>query len=441
MHLTVFKRNLTSCAAGLIVATIGMSVANATDLQETYELAQTYDATIKAAEYDYESAIQRLPLARSAFKPQLNASFDAERTDQNHDDFGAFDGLQLSLSLRQSLFNRENGAIVSQAKLGVRQAEAQLLAQKQNLILRTANTYFDVLRAKVEVQFSSSELEAIARQKEQAERRFDVGLVPVTDVRSAQAQYDLAVAAEIAAKNALENALGAMQVLTGGQPEVVSPLAADLPLVAPEPANSDAWVKLALEQNLDLVAARLSAQTAEAGVASVRGSRYPTLDLVGVAQSVENEKPNRDLEAGLVRLEVRMPIYTGGRISAQVRQAKADSNSARQQLLSQERLASQQASDAFRGVTGSIARANALKQALVSTRKSAEATDAGFRAGTRTSVEVLNALRDVFRAESDYAGARYDYIINYLSLKAAAGTLTENDLLPINNFLVKRGTQ
>ena len=441
MHFTVFKRNLQSCAAGLIVATIGMSVANATDLQETYELAQTYDATIKAAEYDYESAIQRLPLARSAFKPQLNASFDAERTDQNNDDFGAFDGLQLSLSLRQSLFNRENGAIVNQAKLGVRQAEAQLLAQKQNLILRTANTYFDVLRAKVEVQFSSSELEAIARQKEQAERRFDVGLVPVTDVRSAQAQYDLAVAAEIAAKNALENALGAMQVLTGGQPEVISPLAADLPLVAPDPANNDAWVKLALEQNLDLVAARLSAQTAEAGVASVRGSRYPTLDLVGVAQSVENEKPNRDLEAGLVRLEVRMPIYTGGRISAQVRQAKADSASAKQQLLSQERLASQQASDAFRGVTGSIARANALKQALVSTRKSAEATDAGFRAGTRTSVEVLNALRDVFRAESDYAGARYDYIINYLSLKAAAGTLTENDLLPINNFLVKRGTQ
>lgn len=442
MQLTGFKRNFTSCAAGLIVATIGISAANATDLQETYELAQQYDATIKAAEYDYESAIQRLPLARSAFKPQLNLAFDAERTEQNNDAYGVFDSLQLSLSLRQSLFNRENLAIVSQAKLGVKQAEAQLLAQKQNLILRTASAYFDVLRAKVEVQFSSSELEAIARQKEQAERRFDVGLVPVTDVRAAEAQYDLAVAAEIAAKNSLENALGAMQVLTGGQHEEIPPLAADLPLVAPEPANGDAWVNLALEQNLDLVAARLAAQTAEAGVASIRGSRYPTLDLVGVGQMVENEEEKADdLEAGLIRLEVRMPIYTGGRISAQVRQAKADSASAGQQLLSQERLAAQQARDAFRGVTGSIARANALRQALVSTRKSAEATDAGFRAGTRTSVEVLNALRDVFRAESDYAGARYDYIINYLSLKAAAGTLTDNDLLPINNFLVKRGAQ
>lgn len=445
MPLTVLKRTLQTCTASLIVTinvvTFSMSAAVAADLQDTYALAQQYDATIRAAEYDFESAVQSLPLARSAFKPQIVGAYDAERNDLNNDEFGSFDVHTLSLSLRQSLFNMENRAIVGQARLGVRQAEAQFMAQKQNLILRTATAYFDVLRAQVEVQFSTSELEAIARQKEQAERRFDVGLVPVTDVRSAQAQFDLAVAAEIAAKNALENALGAMEVLTGTQPEFISPLAANLPLVAPDPANADAWVNLALEQNLDLVAARLSAQTAEAGVKSVRGSRYPTLDLVGQAQSVEHEKDNSDIEGGALRLEVRMPIYTGGLISAQVRQAKAGSASANQQLLSQERLAAQQARDAFRGVTGSIARANALQQALVSTRKSAEATDAGFRAGTRTSVEVLNALRDVFRAESDYAGARYDYIINYLSLKAAAGTLTENDLTPINNFLVKQGSQ
>lgn len=443
MHSSVLKRTLSSCAAGLIFTTstalVGISAAYATDLQDTYSMAQQYDATIKGAQFDYESAIQRLPLARSAFKPQLNAAFDLEFNDRDNDSYKSYGIGRLSLSLRQSVFNRENSAIVSQAKLGVKQAEAQLFAQEQNLILRTASAYFDVLRAQVEVEFSSSELEAIARQKEQAERRFDVGLVPVTDVRAAQAQFDLAVAAEIAAKNSLENALGAMQVITGGMPESISALAADLPLVAPDPANGDAWVKLALEQNLDLVAARLAAQTAVAGVASLRGSRYPTLDIVGIARTVEHGKIGNDLDLGTIGLELRMPIYTGGRISSQVRQAKADSSSAAQQLLSQERSTAQQARDAFRGVTGSIARANALQQALVSTRKSAEATDAGFRAGTRTSVEVLNALRDVFRAESDYAGARYDYIINYLSLKAAAGTLTASDLTPINNFLVKQG--
>lgn len=445
MHSTVLKRTLRSCAACLVastgVITIGLSAANATDLQQTYTMATQYDATIKTAEYDYESAIQRLPLARSAFKPQLNAAFDAEFNDQDNDDFKSFGVGRMSLELRQSLFNRENWAIVSQAKLGVKQAEAQLYAQKQNLILRTANTYFDVLRAQVEVQFSSSELEAIARQREQAERRFEVGLVPVTDVRTAQAQYDLAVAAEIGAKITLENALGAMQVLTGVQPVSISALAADMPLVAPDPANGEAWVDLALEQNLELVAARLAARTAEAGVSSIRGSRYPTLDLVGTAQSVESEKFGNDLEAGRIALQLQLPIYTGGRISSQVRQAKADSASAAQQLISQERTTAQLTRDSFRGVTGSIARANALGQALISTRKSAEATDAGFRAGTRTSVEVTSALRDVFRAESDYAGARYDYIINYLSLKAAAGTLTQADLTPINNFLVKQGTQ
>jgi len=447
MHLTSlmrspFTRSVCLLATYLFGSVPFGSFAVAADLQQTYKLAQVYDATIKAAEYDYESAIQRLPLARSAFRPQLNFAYDAARNEQRRDDYGTFDDQQFSLTLRQSLFNRENGAIVDQARLGVKQAEAQLLAQQQNLILRTANTYFDVLRAQVEVDFSGSELDAIARQKEQAERRFDVGLVPVTDVRSAQAQFDLANAAQIAAKNQLENAIGAMEVLTGGRPETISPLAADLPLVAPDPANADAWVNLAVEQNLDLVAARLAAQTAAAGVSAIRGSRYPTLDLVGVAQALENEKPTLpDRKAGLIRFEVRMPVYTGGRIKSQVRQAKADSSSAQQELVSQERTTAQQARDAFRGVTGSIARANALQKALISTRKSAEATDAGFRAGTRTSVEVLQALRDVYRAESDYAGARYDYIINYLSLKAAAGTLKADDLIPINNFLVQPGAQ
>jgi len=443
MHVISLIRSLFIFSACLPITFILGNPAHAIDLHETYKLAQQYDSTIKAAEYDYESAIQSLPLARSAFRPQLNFAYDAFRKEERRDDFGVYDDQQFSLSLRQSLFNRENGAIVDQARLGVKQAEAQLLAQQQNLILRSANTYFDVLRAQVEVEFSGSELDAIARQKEQAERRFDVGLVPVTDVRSAQAQYDLAIAAQIAAKNQLENAVGAMEVLTGNTPNIISPLASDLPLVAPDPVNVDAWVNLAVQQNLDLVAARLAAKSAAAGVSAIRGSRYPTLDLVGVAQAAENEETfrHRDIKAGQIGLEVRMPFYTGGRITSQVRQALADSSSAQQKLLTQERSTAQQTRDAFRGVTGSIARAKALQQALISTRKSAEATDAGFRAGTRTSVEVLRALRDVFRAESDYAGARYDYIINYLSLKAAAGTLQADDLIPINNFLVKQSAQ
>jgi len=432
--------NVTLLAAHVFgaISLLSVSAVSATDLQETYLLATEYDSTIKTAEADYQSAIQRLPLARSSFKPQLSLAFDATHNEIDDDGLSPYGSTQLSLSLRQSLFNRENAALVDQAELGVKQAEAQLLAQQQNLILRTANIYFDVLRAQVEVQFSQSELQAIARQKEQAERRFEVGLVPVTDVRAAQAQYDLAIASEIAAQNQLQNALGSYLVLTGKEPEFIAWLAADLPLVSPNPTKVEDWVNLSLEQNLQLVATRLAAQTAEKGVDSMRGLRYPTLDLVGAVQATDADTfpATRDSRSARVGIELRMPIYTGGRVNAQVRQAKADSESAMQTLLTQERSTAQQTRDAYRGVTGSISRANALRQALISTRKSAEATDAGFRAGTRTSVEVLRALRDVYRAESDYAGARYDYLINYLSLKAAAGTLNADDLIPINNFLV-----
>ncbi len=410
-------------------------------LTSIYERSKSHDLTIKAAEFDYQAAIERLPLARSAFLPQLNAAFDANRQEANDDTFGTWDTTRLSLSLRQSLFHRENSAIVSQARLGVKQAEAQLLAQRQNLILRVANAYFDVLRAQIEVEFSQSELQAIARQKDQAEKRFEVGLVPVTDVRTAQAQADLAVAAEIAASNQLENALEALFVISGVRPELLAALADDLPLIAPDPADAESWVELALDQNLDLVAARLAAETASAGVRSARGSRYPTIDFVGTAQTTDTEEPGRESDSGLLGFEVRLPLYTGGRISSQVRQAKSEAASAFASLESLERTTAQQARDAYRGVTVSIARASALRQALVSTRKSSEATDAGFRAGTRTSVEVLGALRDVFRAESDFAGARFDYILNYLSLKAAAGTLSDADLVPINNFLVALGAE
>lgn len=444
MDLIQFKRATIVSTACFLVATMYSPIVNAMDLQEAYKLAQQNDFAIKSAQYDHDSAIERLPLARSAFRPRVNATLEYSINDQNDDGFGNFNTRTLSLSINQSLFNRENRAIINQAELGVQQAEAQLLAEQQNLILRTARAYFDVLRTQVEVEFSQSELEAIARQKEQAERRFEVGLVPVTDVRTAQAQYDLAIAAEIAAKNAFENARGALQVITGVTPDSIAQLAVDLPLVAPDPANMDEWEELALQQNFDLQAARLAARTASAVVASARGSRYPTLGVALVGQMLEHENDSaaspRDLEAGVLRFEVSMPLYSGGRISSQIRQAEADAASANQRLLSQERETAKQVQNVYRGVTGSIARANALHQALSSTRKSADATDAGFRAGTRTSVEVLQSLRDVFGAESDYAAARYDYIINYLSLKAASGTLREQDLMPINNFLAKQGS-
>lgn len=417
------------------------SMAQATDLREVYEKAKLYDSEYQAAQHDLEAALQRVPLARSALLPQLNVGAEAGLDSSSGDGLGTYDATALTLSLSQTIYNRASGRLLDQAKLGVLQARAQYAAIGQTLILRTATAYFDVLRAQANVEFTQSELQAISRQREQAERRFDVGLVPITDVRSAQAQYDLAIAQEIAASDQFATAREALLRVSGVDTDLLVPLASDFPLNPPEPASIDTWVETAMEQNLELVVARLVNESNKTQLAIERAGRYPTLDLVGTARSTTGERivnglPGQvDVDSTQLRLQLQLPLLSGGRVSAQVAQAKAQSLSAEQQLLTQERTTTQQTRDGYRGVRTSIARVRALRQALVSTQKSAEATEAGFRAGTRTSVEVLQELRDTFRAQSDYAGARYDYIINMLNLKAASGTLSEDDIYGINRFL------
>lgn len=406
------------------------------DLKYVYEQARQYDAEYSAAQFELDAARQRIPVARSTFLPQMALGGEAGISTLADDGEGPYGETVLSLSLSQTLFNRANGKLLEQAEQSVVQAEAQYLALGQTLILRVATAYFDVLRAEANLEFSQSELEAISRQLEQAERRFDVGLVPVTDVRSAQAQRDLAVAQEIAATNQLSTAREALLLITGENPDQLSVPGDDLPLLPPSPANLDAWVELAMDQNLELVIARLANDSTHTQIDIERASRYPTLDLIGSAASSTTERVGQnDTDIAEIKLQLQLPLLTGGLVKAQVAQAQALARSSDEQLLAQERATVQQTRDGYRGVQATISRVRALRQALVSTQKAAEATEAGFRAGTRTSVEVLQALRDTFSARSDYAGARYDYIINSLSLKAAAGTLSESDIDSVNKFL------
>ena len=406
------------------------------DLKYVYEQARQYDAEYSAAQFDLEAARQRRPLARSAFLPQMALGGEVGISTLADDGEGPYGETALSLSLSQTLFNRANSKFLDQAEQSVVQAEAQYLALGQALILRVATAYFDVLRSEANLEFSQSELEAISRQLEQAERRFDVGLVPVTDVRSAQAQRDLAVAQEIAATNQLSTAREALLLITGENPDQLSVPGDDLPLLPPAPAKLDAWVELAMDQNLELVIARLANDGSHTQIDIERASRYPTVDLIGSAVSSTTENVSQsDADVAAIKLQLQLPLLTGGLVKAQVAQARALAKSSDEQLLAQERATVQQTRDGYLGVQATISRVRALRQALVSTQKSAEATEAGFRAGTRTSGEVLQALRDTFSAQSDYAGARYDYIINSLNLKAAAGTLSESDIDAVNKFL------
>lgn len=407
------------------------------DLLTVYERALAYDATLQAAAFDLEAARERVPIARSAFRPQLSAGADATQTwadtEEGSDDYTS---TLLSLSVNQSLFNRPNAALLDQAEINVMGAEAAYVAAEQELVLRVATLYFDVLRAQANLEFSESELEAISRQLEQAQRRFDVGLVPITDVRDAQAQFDLAQSQEIIANNQVSTAREALRRISGVDPESLAELADDLPLEQPQPAEIDRWVETAVDRNLGLSIARFDAQAAREQIRVERGARLPTLDIAGSAASSDTEQPQSpDADTAELALQLRLPIYTGGRIDAQVAQARAQALASAETLIDEERATIQQTRDAYRGVLASISQVQALRQALTSTQQSSDATEAGFRAGTRTSVDVLRALRDVFRARSDYAAARYDYIINSLQLESAVGSLGEADLVEINRFL------
>lgn len=407
-----------------------------TDLVSVYERAREFDAEFQAGQFDLESTRTLVPQARSALRPQLTLGAETGLATVEDDGEGPFAESAISLSLTQTLFDVNSSRELDQAQVSVRQAEAQYAAIGQTLILRVATAYFEVLRAQVNVEFSQSELEAIDRQREQAERRFDVGLVPVTDVRTAQAQFDLAVAQEIVASNELFTAREALLRISGIDVQNPTPLADDLPLTPPQPADIDAWVALALEQNLELVSANLADQSNQMQIGVEKAVRYPTINFVGSATSTATDRFGQlDTNFADFSVQFNLPLSTGGRINASVAQARADARASNQELLAQERTTVQQTRDAYRGVQASISQVRALQQALASTEASTEATEAGFRAGTRTSVEVLQALRDTFSAKSDFAGARYDYIINTLNLKAASGTLSEDDLYAINRFL------
>ncbi len=419
---------------------LGSSVARAdghrVDLLSLYLRASEYDAEIAAARAEFEAAKTSVSLARSNVRPQASIGYSASYNDVNSDFSGNFIDHGPNLSLRQTIYNKIHLATIDQAKATEKQAEAQLEAQKQELILRVAQAYFDVLQAESELLFRRSELDAIKRQKEQNERRFDVGLVAITDVKDAQAQFDLATAQEIAARNTLEAAREALTLLTGLSVDNLAQLADDAPLLPPSPEDVKAWENTALEQNLPLVVAELAVRSAQAELSASRAERYPTLDLVGIAAGNTSTNDVREgIDSGELRLELNLPLLTGGRTKALVSQSKALARVARQELELQKRRTLQETRNAYRNVVANIAQANALKQALDSTQKSLEAQEAGFDEGLLTSLEVLRSLQDTFGAQSDYAAARYQYIVNTLFLKRAAGTLSEQDIRQINNWL------
>ncbi len=422
----------------------------AQNLIDIYELALEQDVQLKIAKSQFQSATEALPLATSARRPQINLSANSSirETDTSGTGSGSSSGVGsnttnsfgFSVSLSQNIYNAETIAAIDIAEAQVAQAQAELEVSRQDLVIRVAERYFNILAAEDNVEFAIAEKNAIARQLEQAQKRFEVGLIAITDVHEAQARFDSAVAQELLAENLLDNAYQALEVIIAQTPSLsLARLGEQLELSVPAPVDSAQWVDIALQNNRSLVSSLAALKAALHTREQQARGNYPTVDFSASYSDTrfdDDSLGDYDQDDINLRVELNLPLFTGGRINALKQKAESDYQAARQATLLQRRLTSQQTRDAYLGVVSGISQVKALRQALSSSSTALEATEAGFEVGTRTSVDVLVSLRETYGARRDYASARYDYLINILKLKQAAGLLNIEDLAQINRWLV-----
>jgi outer membrane protein len=449
-----------------LVCASGTTGAQAASLLEVYQQALQSDPLIHEADARRLAAAEAAPQARGLLFPQLvaNASYstaESEGTqlvlDQNAVTRPSFsselDSNTWDIGLRQSVFRWDQIVGLKQANKLVARAEADYEAAQQDLMIRVATRYFEVLGAEDVLTSIHANRLAIARQLDQAKQRFEVGLIAITDVQESQAAHDQAVADEISAKRSLATAREFLREITG---EYVASLAAPtdaFPLVSPNPADEASWVDLAMSQNLAVASSRLSEQVARDEISFRRTGHYPTIDLVAgrrfneeTGDQVFTEAPNppvvtpadTDFLGNSISLQISLPIFSGGRTSSRVREAVYLHRASREQLQRVARETERQTRDAYLGVLAEISRVQALKQAVESSRTALEATEAGFEVGTRTIVDVLNSQFAVYAAITNYYRSRYAYIGNVLRLQQAAGILQVQDLENIDKWLSER---
>jgi outer membrane protein len=348
-----------------------------------------------------------------------------------------FNSQGYTLSLSQSIYHHDYYVQLRQTDANIARADAEYEAARQGTILRAAEAYFNLLAAQDNVTTAEATKRAISQQLRQTQQRFEVGLSAITDVHEAQAGYDAAVAAELAAQNQLDIARENLRAIIGRGPVALATLKDEVPLLNPDPASITDWVEKAKQQNLSLLAAEAASRVAAEEMNRRQAGHYPTLDLVA-SQSYTD---STDYEFGSERtdsaigLQLNVPIYSGGLTTAQTREARALYNQATENLEQQRRSTIRNTRSAYLAVTTGISQVKARKQALSSAQTALEATQAGFEVGTRTAVDVLNAQQVRFQAQSEYYKARYDYILATLQLKQAAGSLSEADLAMVNEWL------
>ena len=423
--------------------------AGAEDLFQVYRDAQRYDAAYSAARQTLEAGRERLPQGRAGILPTLNLTGNATRSrfDIEFNDPAAgintvrsSNSAAYTLTFNQPLYRPQNWLQYEQAEFQVRQAEATFGLAWQDFVIRVAQAYFDALTAVDTLNLVRAQKAAISEQLAQAKRNFEVGTATITDTHEAQARFDLSSAQEIAAVNDLESKQRVLQQLTGKVYTEIKRLRTDVKLAPPNPRDMESWVQLAEKQNYSVQQSEAAAEVARREAKRASSGHMPTLDIVGtLGQSTDNGTVTtaigRDVNTATIGLQLAIPIYQGGSLSSKEREAAALSLKSRDDLENARRSAALTARQTYLAVINGIAQVGALEQALVSSQSALDSNRLGYEVGVRINIDVLNAQQQLFSTRRDLAVARYNTITNQLRLKAAAGSLREEDVEEVNRAL------
>jgi outer membrane protein len=424
--------------------------AQAADLIQVYQQALANDATYASARSSLAAGEERITQGRAGLLPTISASGSNLRNSGYSsgpdpqlglfltDSRNSYHSNAYTISLSQPLYDWNAWQTYQQSKLLQATSEATFSQAQQDLILRVAQAYFDVLTAQDNLTSTQAQKVATTEQLASAKRNFEVGTQTITDTHEAQAAYDLVVAQEFAAINDLDNKRTALAVVIGKSAGELAPLRTGVTIEPPSPANVDPWISSAESQNFSVVAAGLNLEIAKREISRSRAGHMPTVNLV--ANKTHQYNTGSDTFGSTannkaIGVSWSVPLFNGFAVTSKVRENIALEDKARNDLEATKRNASQTARQAFLGMTSGLAQVKALEAAEVSSKSSLDSNKLGYQVGVRINIDVLNAQKLLYSTQKDLSKARYDTIMNGLRLKSAAGSLREEDLAPINALL------
>ncbi|PCI49243.1 MAG: hypothetical protein COB51_04370 [Moraxellaceae bacterium] len=437
------RKKLYLASVSLLLGGFSSLQCGAQDLLTVLHQAQKHDSQWAATVHGYHANRELVTKSSAGIKPtlSLNAQVSQETYESATDTYESnnYESTRYGASLVQPLIRMEQWYDYKKGKALNRQIKADFKFSRQDFYMRVLTIYLDVLRTEENLRFRLAEKSAIKHQLDQTELRFKANLISNTDVQEAKAAFDISSVQYIIAQQDLDVALEVLNTLTGSNSTTVTPLEVEIPIEPPSPKNLKTWRELALNNNPQLRAARHGQEVAQKEYQAKLSAHLPTLDLVGSYQDSDRyvQTSEGELTSSSIAIKLEVPLYNGGSIGASRRNAKQLFKKAEDEFIFKQREILQDTNNLYRVVNTDVARVMAQKQSAHSVEAALNATQAGYKAGTRTIVDVLTAQQALFGVKRDYANARFDYIFDLLQLKQIAGILSEKDFVEVNGWLAK----